>query len=193
MNIRNRVLATLGAAALVATMSTGVLASAPPTGSDSANVDVQVKVIDGSTVTVSIGETTSFTDVTYNLTTAQESDGALTVTVKDNRGTARGWNVTLGATNFLRTVNTGIGSDIAISNLALTPTTPTRVSGVGTIPTATSTIPQVSTTQSQLWNAPADKGDGEFAVVLNGALNIPAGQLVDTYKSTITVEVTAAP
>jgi hypothetical protein len=188
MNLRHRIAATVGAAALAAI---AVIPGYAATTS-SADVDVDVNTIDGSTVSVQIAETTPFNDVTYNLTTAQTSSGALTVTVLDNRGTATGWNVTLKATDFIRS-NTAVGSNIAVSNFNLTPGAPTRTSGVGAIPTTTFTQLPVQSTSNPLWTANNNQGDGQFALPLSGSLNVPAGTLVDTYTSTVTADITAAP
>jgi hypothetical protein len=190
MKIRNRVLAAAGAAMLLTSASLGTFAAVPI---NQADVDVKILPISGGTVTVAIAETTPFTDVTYNVSTAQTSTGSLTVTTTDDRGTGLGWNVTIGATDFARQIHTTVGHDITINNLTLTAGAPTRSSGVGTIPTATTSQTPVTTPQSQLWNAATNEGDGQFKLPLNGSLNVPAGTLVDTYKSTVTVNVTFAP
>ena len=190
MKFRNQVLATVGAATLLASATLGTLATVPVT---SADVDVSINPTGTGTVTVSIAETTAFNDVLYNVTTAQTSTGVLTVTTTDDRGTGLGWNVTIGATDFVRQLHPTVGDDITIDNLTLNAGIPTRSSGVGAIPTDTTNQTPVTTTQSQLWDAATDEGDGQFKLPLNGSLNIPAGTLVDTYKSTVTVDVNFAP
>src|SRR5215218_3943306 len=133
MKIRNRVLASVGAAMLLATSTVGAFAAVGNT----ADVDVKINPTGSGTVTVSIAETTAFNDVTYNVTTAQTSTGTLTVTTTDDRGTGLGWNVTIGATDFVRQDHPAVGHDIAINNLALNAGAPIRTSGIGTIPTST--------------------------------------------------------
>lgn len=189
MKVRNRVLATVGAVTLLASASLGTLAVGPT----AADVDVRINPTGNGTVTVSIAETTAFNDVTYNVTAAQTSSGVLTVTTTDDRGSGRGWNVTIGATDFARQENPTVGRDIAINNFSLTAGTPTRTFGVGTTPTSTTNQSPVTTPQSQLWNAATNQGDGQFTLPLSSSLNIPAGTLVDTYNSTVTVNVTFAP
>jgi hypothetical protein len=188
MGFRTRLAATIGAVALTLVTAGPSLAAT----TSNADVDVKVNTIDGATVSVTIAETTAFNDVTYNLTTPVPSYGRLTVTVLDNRGTAGGWTVSLKATDFKRT-NTSVGADIAVSNFSLVPASPGRVSGVGAIPTTTFAQSPVQSSSTNLWKANANQGDGEFALPLNGTLSVPAGTLVDTYTSTVTADITAAP
>ncbi len=188
MGFRTRLAATIGAVALTLVTAGPSLAAT----SSNANVDVKVKSIDGSTVSVTIAETTAFNDVTYNLTSATTSTGVLTVTVLDNRGTSTGWTVTLKATDFMRG-NTAVGADVAVSNFSLAPQAPSRLQGVGTTPLTTFAQSPVQSTSANLWKANTNEGDGEFALPLNGTLNVPAGTLVDTYTSTVTADITAAP
>jgi hypothetical protein len=187
MNLRNRVIAGLGATAILASTVLGAAAA-----TDDANVSVSVKNEGGGTVTVEIEETRAFDDAQYSLTDADTVDGELTVTATDTRGTARGWNITLKATDFKRSKTT-VGADIAIENLGLAPGAPDIVSGVGTTPLAVSPIGQVSSSAQQLWLANVNEGDGIFDVALEGTLNVPAGTLVDTYTSTVTADIVAAP
>jgi hypothetical protein len=188
MNLRTRVIAAIGATALLA--STVLGAAAQSTSNEP--VSVEVNGLENGTVSVLIEETRAFSDAEYSLTAADTSNGQLTVTATDTRGTARGWNVTLKATDFMRSKTT-VGADIAISNLGLDAGTADRSSGVGTIPTSATDIGQVSTSAQQLWNAAVNQGDGIFTLPLEGTLNIPAGTLVDTYTSTVTAEIVAAP
>jgi hypothetical protein len=191
MNVRNRVFATLGAAALVATMSTGALATAPP--ADTADVAVKITPINGATVSVIVDESTSnpFDDKEYSLS-QQTSLGDLDVTVTDNRGTAKGWTIGIYGTDFIRS-NTTVGANIPAGNLALTAGTVTSQPGSGTNPSSVSVPSTLPTATAQLWQAASNQGDGIYTVPLIGTLTIPAGTLVDTYQSTVTVEVTAAP
>jgi len=194
MNTRNRILASLGAMALmVSTVLPGL--AADTTVNANAVVDVQVKGIENGTVSISISESDedTFDDVTYNYTTTTPSYGDFVVTVTDQRGTAAGWNVTLQGTNFERQQNKSVGQDIAIGQLGLIPRTPTRVSNAGTTPVAVNTIGSMSTSPNQFWQANSNQGDGVFQTVVDGTLTVPAGTLVNTYKSTITASITFAP
>src|SRR4051812_30630698 len=100
MNIRNRVLATAGAAVLFASASLGAFAVAPG-DTDAADVAIDVNPTGSGTLSVLVSETTAFNDVTFDLTTIQNSSGVLKVTATDDRGTALGWSVSIGATDFI--------------------------------------------------------------------------------------------
>jgi hypothetical protein len=178
---------------LFASASLGAFAVAPG-DTDAADVAIDVNPTGSGTLSVLVSETTAFNDVTYDLTTIQNSSGVLKVTATDDRGTALGWSVSIGATDFIKS-DQSVGVDIGIGNLVLTPQTPTRVVGVGTTPTATTVQnPVVETPNTaQLWHAAKDEGDGQFELPLNGTLKVPAGTLVDTYTSTVTVSISVAP
>jgi hypothetical protein len=188
MNLRNRVIAGLGATVLLASTVLGAAAQL----SDGEIVSVEVAGIDGSTVSVLIEETRTFSGVEYSLTDVKTADGELTVTAFDNRGTAKGWNVQLKATDFIKS-NNSVGGNISVGNLSLDAGQPQRLSGVGTTPMNATDINSMSTTAQQFWVAALDEGDGEFEVALEGELDVPAGTLVDTYTSTVTAEIIAAP
>lgn len=188
MNLRNRVIAGLGATLFAA--STVLGASAAETASEP--VAVKVNGLTDGTVSVQIAESEQFSDVTYSLTEVVDSTGKLLVTVSDTRGSAEGWDVTLKATDFIKG-NQAVGEDIAVDQFSLTAGATNRTSGVGAIPTTTSNVAPVATTPKALWEANANQGDGVFTLVLDGTLQVPAGTLVDTYTSTVTVDVAAAP
>ena len=191
MKIRNRVLLTTGAMALLASVSLGTVAATPI---NQADVDVQITPIDGATVTVAVAESLSdpFDDKQYSLI-QQTSSGRLDVTTTDNRGTATGWTVSISASNFVRTVNTTVGADIPVGNLALSGGTVTKTPGSGNYPSSVTVPASMPAASTQLWKAISNEGDGQFLLPLNGTLTIPAGTLVDKYQSTVTVTVVAAP
>lgn len=191
MNYRNRVLASFGALAL---MASTVLPSFAATDDSEAIVNVAVTSIEDATVSITIAEssTDGFDNVAYNYSSSTDSTGALVVTVTDERGTAAGWTVTLMGTDFVRG-NTTVGENIPIGNLSLIANTPTRLSTAGTIPATVSDISVMSSSAAQLWLANTDEGDGVFETVLDGTLEVPAGTLVDSYASTITAVIDFAP
>jgi hypothetical protein len=188
MNLRNRAIASIGAAALLASTVMGAVAA-----DDGASADVNVKInkIENGTVSVSVAESAldPFNDLTYSFD-AQTSEGDLVVGVLDERGTAGGWTVTLGASNFNGLIAT---NSIGIDNLALVPGAVQTVDGnaADSSHTASSLAP-VTVAQAGFWTAPQFEGDGAYQVNLDGTLQVPAGTLVDEYKSTVTVEITGA-
>jgi hypothetical protein len=190
MKIRNQILGIAGAAVLLTSASLGAFATTPGTTAD---VDVKITPVDGATVSVIIEESSSnrFDDKEYSLS-QQTSLGDLDVTVTDNRGTAKGWTIGIYGTDFIRS-NTTVGANIPAGNLALTAGTVTSQLGSGTNPSSVSVPSTLPTATAQLWQAASNQGDGIYTLPLIGTLTIPAGTLVDTYQSTVTVEVTAAP
>ena len=188
MNLRNRVIAGIGGTLILA--SSVLSASAAETASEP--VAVKVNGIDGGTVSVQITESQQFSDVIYSLDQVVPSHGKLLVTVSDTRGSAKGWDVKLKATDFIKGDDT-VGEDIPVGQFSLTAGATNRTSGVGTTPTTTSNVAPVTSAPQPLWKANADQGDGVFTLELGGTLQVPAGTLVDTYTSTVTVDVAAAP
>jgi hypothetical protein len=188
MNLRNRVIAGLGATALLASTVLGAAAEL----TDGEVVSVEVTGIEGSTVSVLIEETRTFSGVEYSLTEVKTADGELTVTAFDNRGTAKGWKVQLKATDFIKD-DQSVGGNILIGNLSLDAGVPQRTSAVGATPLNATDIGSMSNSAQQFWVAALDEGDGEFTVALEGDLDVPAGTLVDTYTSTVTADIIAAP
>jgi hypothetical protein len=191
MKIRNQVLGIAGAAVLLTSASLGAFATVAP--NDTADVAVEITPVDGATVSVIIDESTSnpFEDKEYSLS-QQTSLGDLDVTVTDNRGTAKGWTIGIHGTDFERS-NSTVGADIPAGNLALSAGTVSSQPGSGADPSSVSVPSNLPTTIAQPWQAASNEGDGIYTLPLIGTLTIPAGTLVDTYQSTVTVEVTAAP
>jgi len=180
MNLRNRMLATVGAAAfIVSTTATGVAAPA----ADS-TASVQITPNENAPLSVSI---TGGTFVAKDYSFAdQTTTGSLTLGATDERGNQGGWTVSLAATDFVD------GSrSIPVSGMNLVPGTPSRVGTVGTAPVAhTSPVITPSTISATIWSAPAGEGDGQFSLPVEGTLTIPGGTLVGTYVSTVTVNIT---
>jgi hypothetical protein len=118
----------------------------------------------------------------YSLTTSPINPGSLTYTL-DAVGCA-GWNVQVLASPFV----SATGRSIPAENLTLTgSTTP---SGTGLSRPATSGPLNVSTT---VLNASSTNGIGTYAQTLSLNMNIPAGILVGTYQSTVTITASSGP
>jgi hypothetical protein len=179
MNLRNRILATVGAAAfLVSTTVTGLAAT-------SAGNTASVQITPNANAPLSVSITSaSFGAKDYSFAN-QTTSGSLTLGATDERGNQGGWSVSLSATNFVN------GSrSIPVSGLTLTPGVPTLVSTVGTTPAA-HTRPAITpgAAAQTIWSAPAGEGDGQFSLPVGGNLVIPGGTLVGTYVSTVTVSI----
>jgi hypothetical protein len=188
MRLRKRLVATAGAAALIA--STAIAGAAQTVPSDSTNVDINVT--SEGVLSVVVDEKEEFRDIEYSFN-EQTVEGALSVTVTDERGTAEGWSFNLRASNFTGLAS-GPGDSFPASGLGLeyddvdvnagNPDT-TGISGYG--------IASVSGTGQKIADASEGYGNGEYELSYPGELRIPGDTLVDTYTSTVTVEAVSAP
>lgn len=185
MNLRNRLIATVGATALlVSTAVTGLAADS--------NATVKINENAGD-FSVSISSV-DFGELSYNFDNQLVVDKAITVTVKDNRGSAPGWNVSLSGGAF---TDTTINKSFASTNLNLEAASPaityvggnTNVSGQ----TALQAPFGVSGTATKIWSAGAGSGDGEYKQNLLADLTVPGGTLVGNYTSTLTVNIASGP
>ncbi len=113
-------------------------------------------------------------------TSASGSLGVLSV--RDGRGTAGGWSVTVASTDFVNSVDPSLvipASGLSISSVPLV----TVVSG-GTPPTAAAG--SLAGVGLQLLSAPAGTGVGEYRVTPDLELIVPAATISGTYSATIT-------
>ena len=173
--------------ALIAAATTTTFAA--ETASDSENVDIVISS-DG-VLSVVVEESKVFPDVDYSFD-EQVKDGELTVTVTDLRGTAAGWTFNLRANGNFEGANTT--DSFPVSGLELTFDSVTPISGNSdTTGIVGSGIPGVSTTGQEIVDADQGYGNGEYDLLYLGALTIPGDTLVDTYTTTLIVEVASAP
>jgi hypothetical protein len=184
MGVKTKIASIACAAALGLGVSTTALAQ--QTGD--VPIDVQVGAAPDAGLTWQASQTAEFPSVPSSFE-AQTSTGAIAATVSDTRGTEAGWTLSVSGTDF---VGQTTGRTIPIGNLTLTPGAVQVVAGdanpLPTVNTLTmSTAPQV------LMVAAADTGAGRYTSVINGTITIPGNTLVDTYASTITVDLAAAP
>jgi hypothetical protein len=185
-----RALASIGAAAmLAATIASGQ--AAVPTSTSSTDVDIVVTST--GVLSVLVTETEPFDDISYSFSN-QTVEGQLTIQVTDQRGTAAGWNFNLrGSGDFTGSAG-GPGDSFELTGLSLTHASTTRVAGNTDVSGIDGhNLTQVTTAGQQIASAAVNYGNGQYNMLYDGDLVIPGDTLVDTYKTTIVVEVPAAP
>lgn len=188
MHLRKSLVASAGAAVLIA--STAIAGAAQTAPSDATDVDIEVT--SQGVLSVSVEEVNAFDDIQYSFQD-QTVNGTLRVTVTDERGTAEGWSFNLRAEDFTGTAG-GPGDSFPVSGLGLSfggtsvvtgnPDT-TGISGFG--------VGSVSSTGQRIADASNGYGNGQYRLLYPGELDIPGDTLVDTYTSTVTVEAVSAP
>jgi hypothetical protein len=139
----------------------------------------------GTTASVAIDAIELSWSRPYAFTAYPTNAGSLSYTVQAS-GCA-GWNVTLSASPF---VYQGPGTRIGVpaSNLTLTGSTLPAGTGI-TAPVTSGSLD----TNLKVLSASLNNGIGTFSQTLNMNLAIPAGTLVGTYQSTVTITVASGP
>jgi hypothetical protein len=186
MNMKTKIASIMGAAI----MAVGVAAPALAQQTGEVPIDVQVGTAPDATLAYSMVMTSEFPAVPFSLD-AQQSTGAIAVTVTDTRGTAQGWSLSVSATDFFP-ASTSNPMTIPIENLTAAPGPVSVVTGQPSpLPTANTFV--MSESPQVLFTAAPGSGNGRYATVINGSLVIPGATRVDTYTSTITVSLISAP
>lgn len=160
--------------------------------SDSGNASIEITSDASNTLTVTISNA-EFEAKPYSFD-SQSSTGDLTINVTDNRGTNEGWTFNLKADGDLS--NSDESESIPLSGLSLaaaTDSTTNPAEGQDPTPITRNALNPVTTTGAVVLSAPEGEGAGDYEFDVEGTLNIPAGQVVDTYSTTLTIEVPAAP
>lgn len=159
---------------------------------DAGEATVEITVQSGAALSVTIQDAT-LTEVVYGFT-AGTSTGVIIVNVSDTRGTALGWEVTIKGTDFIKD-DDSVGANIPIENLGLAAASPLWIAGNLDHGSASGTpsVPHTLDSAAPIWGAPVGEGDGEYTAGFPATLSVPAGALVDTYVSTLTVEIAAGP
>jgi hypothetical protein len=186
MNLRNRLIATVGATALL--VSTAV------TGFAATDADATVSITEqaGAALSVSISNT-SFGSIQYSFADSAPLPGTLNLSASDTRGTASGWNVSLKATDFDGATTS---DSIPVGQLSLAAGSVTTTSGNNNTTSPNQGVFALATVQTgdqKVWNAQAGFGDGQYTLAVPGSLVVPGGTLVDTYTSLVTVSITSGP
>ena len=187
MTLRRTLAGTVGALALMSAVAMPALAP-PPTP---ASTNVAIQITSTGVLSVAVTETVPFGGLNYSFTN-QYSDGRLTVTVTDLRGTAAGWTFNLRASGDFIGAHTN--DTIPVYGLGVFFNYLTPVAGnPNVLPITGSSVVHVSTVGQQIVTAPAGTGNGEYDVNYLTELLVPGDTLVDTYTTTLTVEVPSAP
>ena len=134
-----------------------------------------------------IAESIPFKDLQYSFD-PQTTTGAITVT--DDRGTKAGWALYVSGTDF---VGASTKDVIPIGNLALAEGSVQVLQGQTSPMPTTSSLAAVTGSPQLVMSAATGAGAGRYSVQFTGTLQVPAGQRVDTYSSTLTVNQTTAP
>ena len=157
-------------------------------------------VAQDNTVTQEIGKNTegaltaSIADATFEKVDFkfddQNNPGALTLTVKDERGTFEGWNVTIQAGDFK-------GEDAIIpasGYIATTFNAPTpKIENASIDSLATGTDGSALDSATMALSAPAGHGSGEYTQSIDTTLTIPGQTPAGTYVSELTVSIASGP
>ena len=188
MNFRKGIVTAAAALLIVAG---GAASTVDAAESGTGNASVQITA--GSSSVMSV-EVTSANFGTSEYSYAETSKTAkVTITATDNRGTGLGWHVNLSGTDFAG--NNGKSFDVG--NLALAADALNGVASGGYNPsvdgiTKNGAAP-VKSSPTSILSAQASKGIGQFKYDMNGTLKIPAGTLVGTYTSVLTVAIVSGP
>jgi hypothetical protein len=182
---RKRVLALAGAVAL--SLATIIPAFAAGTVTQVINCGASANSLAASIADMSL------TAVNFS-TVAQDSQGNLTLSATENGCAAKGWNVTIQASEW---VKDGGGTAIPDTAFALTQVAnPTVVSGQGIDnnggPKPDNSIGVLNQSRKVL-HANQGYGLGSYAQNLGVKLTIPAVTLPGTYKTTVTTTITTGP
>jgi hypothetical protein len=196
MNFRNKLVAVVGSALILASSLTMGAAQSAPTATGNATVRVTSDTTTNY-LAVSINSA-DFGGVPYSFQN-QQANASLTVGVTDTRGSAAGWNVSLNATDF----RNGDGSQFfGIGNLSLVAGTQVGQPYISGDPmpstanmTAFSAAPVQKTGDSttKIWSAAELAGAGKFELPMAGTLTVPGGTLVGDYTSVVTVSIISGP
>jgi len=181
MSFKSKFVGVFGAAILTVSAVAGVAAQ-----SASAPVSVQVNG-SGQPLSVALENTQSFQAVSYNADAAQSTTGKFKITVSDPRGTGEGWNVKISANDDFRA--DGDKSFPLSNNLTMT-----DGSLEGNAKGVTKSAVTMTAAQQTILSAQTRSGMGNVAYKdINTTVNVPAGTLSGTYKTTLNVQIASGP
>lgn len=183
--IKRSVLGLVGAAAITASIGAPAFAADTVTQVIKGDGELSASIADASLTTINYSNSEVITD------------GSLTMSVNDPRGTAEGWNVTVASSNFVYKGASTIGQDIPNKNFSITKVLdpsyvagqpidargPLAVSeGAGSLDAARETI-----------LANEGSGSGTYGQELPVSLLVPAYSQAGTYTAVLTVSITSGP
>jgi hypothetical protein len=186
MNLRNTIVASVVAVAILASTALGGVAQNTATSSVS---------IGAGAFTTSLAAS-NFANLPYSLLDQTARGGSVILTVNDQTGDAGGWQVRVTVTNF-------IGVDrptqfIPSGNLTITAAA-MSIAVDGSQPVTESEMPFASVTAVDgtagyfVWTANAGYGQGGYRLNLTADLLIPGRTSAQTYTSTGTISVVTGP
>ena len=185
MNLKSKV-ATFAAASIFAlSIGSGALA-------DEAGPKVTQEITGGKFTYSLTGGTMEEITFDYTQTRDYVTNGALTLTVNDARGTKQGWTVAITAGAFVYDGDAPGNNDIPATSFSVTPGDPTEDAGEGltnVTPGRGGTLDDAQTVLS----AEVGSGSGAYSQNLPVTLTVPATSPTGTYTATLTVETNTAP
>jgi hypothetical protein len=187
MGLKIRIVSLISAAILALVgMTSAVAQDTGQTGQ--VPVDVEVGAAPGAGLRWTITINSEFPPVPSSFE-AQTTSGSMTLTVEDTRGTEAGWVLTVSATDF---IGQNSGRTFPAGNLVVSPGAVNVVAGDASPLPIVNGLTMSGTAQT-LISAAASSGAGRYSVILTGTVTVPGNTLVDTYVSTITVDLATAP
>lgn len=182
MNIKSKVFGIVGAALISLSLIGGAAANT------TADVNVEV-TSSGGTLSASITGA-NFSAVPYRAGNgSQNSTGKVTVVATDTRGVGSGWTVTIQSNGDFKT-NAGDRS-FAVNNFSLQSGS-TQGKDNANVNNIQCQAVAISTSPQTIMTAQRGYGLGTFENTINATIAVPDNTLVGTYKTTLTVSITAS-
>jgi hypothetical protein len=185
MNLRNRLLATVGATALLVSSAVGVAQAA----------DAVVVIGAGGTLSATIDQVT-LSPLTFNQTASTTSSGFMFTTANDPTGNYAGWTVTVDVDPF----SSAGRPDIALTNFQGTNVPTVSTNSGQTFAGSFGASGAAGPVDNGFWKGaptsftsgggiPANGSTGNYTSKAPVKLTVPAGQPTGTYTSELTVNI----
>lgn len=186
MNFKSKLVSVFGAGIIALSMVGGVAAQNSTTADVTLTVEAQNQ---GGLSIVQVQQSTQFTHVKSTFNSGGETNGGLTVEIKDERFTRAGWSLNISGTDFKgqRANNTMPVSQMTIQNIAVQ-----KHEGDPAPPAAIQSA-SMSNQGVKIVSAAVGSGSGRYTVSMNTKVVVPANTTADTYKTVVTFTLDAAP